>query len=214
LGEKGVLMIQKIITLAVLLVLPALALGADPSQGPIKRGESNAQPNQNQMQTDQEVGNPAGKVTPLDNAGKLFGDVVDVDQSKGTIALKMTGGKISRIQLDKEARGELKNIHPGDQVLLTLAIEAKSITPDDRGGANGQGGVPQQTDPSNGTGTLRGKVVRFDPSQRVLEIETPEGGVSRLELDEEAGGRMKNIQPGDRVVATLTLKAKAVEPQG
>jgi hypothetical protein len=213
-------MMKKIITLAVLLALPALSFGADPSQGPIKRGESGSQPDQKQMQTDQEVGNPAGKVTPLEDAGKLFGDVVDVDQSKGTIALKTTGGKISRIQLDKGARGELKNIHPGDQVLLSLAIEAKSVVPDDRGGAsngggaNGQGGTPQQTDPSNGTGTLRGKVVRFDPSQRVLEIETPEGGVSRLELDEEASGRIKNIRPGDQVVATLTLKAKSIEPQG
>ena len=111
--------------LAVWLALPALAFGADPSQGPVKKGEStNAQPDPGQMQTDQEQGNPSGRVTPLEDAGKLLGDVVDVDQSKGTIAVRTTGGKISRVQLDAPARGQLKNIKPGDQVLLTLTIEA------------------------------------------------------------------------------------------
>jgi hypothetical protein len=212
-------MFRRILIFAVLLVLPALSFGADPSQGPIKKGEgTTTQPDQGQMQTDEERGNPSGRVTPLEDAGKLFGDVVDVDRSKGTISLRTTGGKVSRIQLDEQARGELKNVQPGDQVLLTLTIEAKSVVPSDRGGAADQGGAPQQTEPSNGNGngagTLNGKVVRIDPDQRILEIETDNGGVSELQLDEAANGRFKNLKPGDRVVATLTLKAKSVEPQG
>lgn len=202
--------------LAILLAIPGMALGADPSQGPIKKGEStNAQPDPGQMQTDQEQGNPSGRVTPLENAGKLLGDVVDVDSSKGTIAVRTNGGKVSRIQLDEPARGQLKNIKPGDQVLLTLTIEAKSVAPADRNEGNDQGGATQ---PSNGNGngpsTLNGKVVHVDPDQRILEIETDNGGISQLQLDEEANGRIKNIKPGDRVVATLELKAKSVEPQG
>ncbi|HZR47264.1 MAG TPA: hypothetical protein VFA47_11205 [Candidatus Manganitrophaceae bacterium] len=204
---------KKALTLVVLLAVPGLAFGADPSQGPVKKGESTqAQPDTGQMQTDREQGNPVGRVTPLEDAGKLLGDVVEVDQSKGALAVRTTGGKISRIQLDEPARGELKNIKPGDQVLLTLTIEAKSVVPSDQGGAaqtpGGNGGN------GNGTGTLNGKVVRFDPSERILEIQTADGGVSQLQLDEEANGRFKNIKPGDRVVATLEIKAKSVEPLG
>ncbi|MBI3805247.1 MAG: hypothetical protein HY282_15965 [Nitrospirae bacterium] len=208
-----------IFILAVSLSLSGVSFGADP-QGPIKRGETGAQTDQNQMQPDQEVGNSSGRVTPLGNAGKLFGDVVDVDPAKGTIGVRTTGGKISRIQLDREARGQLNNIKPGDQVLLDLAIEAKAVEPTDRAGASpdsqtdhGSGGASQPGEVQNGAGAITGKVVRYDSSQRVLEIETANGGVNRLELDEDRGAKLKNVQPGDRVTVTLTLKAKSVEPQ-
>src|SRR5581483_2799593 len=150
---------KKALTLVVLLAVPGLAFGADPSQGPVKKGESTqAQPDTGQMQTDREQGNPVGRVTPLEDAGKLLGDVVEVDQSKGALAVRTTGGKISRIQLDEPAKGELKNIKPGDQVLLTLTIEAKSVVPSDRGGTGDQGGAAQTPGGNggngNGTGTL------------------------------------------------------------
>lgn len=203
-----------IFILAVSLSLSGFAFGQQSStQGPIKRGETGAEPDQGQMRTDQEVGNPSGRVTPLENAGKLFGDVVEVDPAKGTIALRTTGGKISRVQLDREAKGQLNNIKPGDQVILDLSVEAKAVEPTDRGGApQGSEGAPQGG-PQNGAGAITGKVVRYDKSERILEIETANGGINRLELDEEGSANLKNVQPGDRVTATLTLKAKSVEPQ-
>jgi len=206
---------KTIFILAISLSLGGLSFGAEPSQGPIKRGETGAQPDPNQMQTDQEVGNPGGRVTPLGNAGKLFGEVVEIDAAEGTVAVRTSGGKISRIQLDREARGELKNIKPGDQVTLNLTIEAKSVHPTDRTphteADHGSGGMQQEG--GQNAGAISGKVVRYDSATRILEIETPEGGINRLELDEEGSANLKNVQPGDRVIATLTLKAKSVEPE-
>jgi hypothetical protein len=85
---------------------------------------------QNQVETDRDVGNPSRQVTPLDEAGRLTGVVLNVDRTEGVVEIRTSDGGISRLKVDQGAEGDLNKIKPGDRIVATLSIEATSIEPE------------------------------------------------------------------------------------
>ena len=83
-------------------------------------------------------------------------------------------------------------------------------------GVDDKGGPSLEAAPLEEAGTLTGEVVRVDQEEGVVEIRTTEGGITRLRLDEKAKEDLKNIKPGDKIAAKLTIEATSIqaEPKG
>lgn len=158
-------------------------------------------------------------VTPLDDAGMLSGQVVNVNRSEGILEIRTTGNGMTRIQLDQDHEGvmdQLKNVKPGDKVMVSLTVKAIDLKENGKGEAvepapdTGDRGGAEKGPPSP-VGNLSGEVVGLDRSEKSLSIKTEGGGITHVHLDEELNGTWKNVKRGDRIEVTLSMEATSVE---
>lgn len=161
-------------------------------------------------------------VTPLDDAGTLSGQVVNVNRSEGILEIRMTGNGMTRIQLDQEHEGvmdQLENVKPGDKVMVGLTVKAIDLKKNGKGEAvepapeAGDRGGAEKALPSS-VGNLSGEVVGLDRSEKSFSIKTEGGGITHIHLDETVNGTWKNVKPGDRIEVTLSMEATSVKPKG
>ena len=68
--------------------------------------------------------------------------------------------------------------------------------------------------PLDQAGKLSGRVTHINRASGILEIQTIESGITRLQLAEDAMDQIKNIKPGDKVFVMLTIKATSTEKKG
>lgn len=161
-------------------------------------------------------------VSPLDDAGALTGHVINLNRAEGTLELRTAEKGITRIQVDKDHEGvldQLKNVKPGDKVMVMLTMKAAAVEKKREGGTSEQAppqaeaGTSRKTPLPGESGKLTGEVVELNRSEKSLDIKTKGGGITHVHLDEEAKGPWKNIKPGDRIEVTLTMEATSVEPK-
>lgn len=161
-------------------------------------------------------------VTPLDDAGTLSGQVINLDRAEGVLEIRTTDKGVTRIQLDKDHAGvmdQLKNVRPGDKVMITLTTKAIDVKKNGRT-ETGDSTAPQEGDfggsetaPPAATGKLTGQVVGLDRSEKSLDIRLNGGGITHLHLGEEANEAWREIKPGDRIEVTLTMEGTSIEPK-
>lgn len=166
----------------------------------------------------QNEGHESG-VTPLDDAGKVSGEVVNLNEGEGTLEIRTSERGVTRIQMDKDhpgAMNQLKGVKPGDKVLISLTMEAVDVK---KNGSGGNGPAPEGEDRGGSleqaaaTGKLSGEVVGLDRSEKSLDIRVNGGGITHIHLDEKTQGAWKNIKPGDRIEVTMTMEGTSVGPK-
>lgn len=143
-----------------------------------------------------------GGITPFEDAGELSGEVAAIDPVEGSIDIRNAFGKISKIHLDAAARSELKHIKRGDKVLLSLEVVATSLK-EKRKGNGPQGSRGAQ---------VTGKVVEVNRVDRSVDIRL-QGGVDRINIEEDSKDRLKGIKPGDQIRVTLRMEATSIQPE-
>ena len=104
-----------------------LFLLAGPSWGEqTDSGGANVPSGQKQMETDKEVSKRSEQVAPIDG-GKLTGQVVGVNPSEGTLEIKTVDGGVSKIKVEDNIKGQLKEIKKGDHIEAKITIRAMEL---------------------------------------------------------------------------------------
>ncbi len=134
-------------------------------------------------------------------------EVEDVDYKSGELILK--GKKRMKLHVDKQLHN-LKKIHPGDWLVVTIYEEA--VIEGIRGGVP-SASVAQEmvAGPKTGVPTLKAvevtrlvaKVVDIDYKKRLITLEGPTGERRTVHVKEDVA-HLENLKKGDSVTATIT----------